>query len=331
VGESAGPLVHASKLRKIDLVFDALRAEKERGSTSPYELRVAAGVLGAEVVSVIQSAGFAGFGDALFEVEGKKLTLHARIPGLPGAAPPPWEVRFPEDVLMLAVRGEIVEIWRIPKQGTSGNPRAVATVKSADVPTGVSAALARECSVAMRCSPMALALEADADFGLAARALAAASRASGGGPQAAPSNTTGPSEFDALVLPKFPAAIGQPPVMKVAMGQPPVIRLERVEVSGPLAPEVIQRVFREQYQRFHACYDDGLKRNPKLEGRVVPKFVIERDGSVRDVTMAASTLPDAMVQCLQHACETLRFPPPDGGIVTVVYPMAFSPGGVGAP
>ena len=40
-----------------------------------------------------------------------------------------------------------------------------------------------------------------------------------------------------------------------------------------------------------------------------------------------SDLPDAdVVGCVLRAFETLEFPPPVGGKVTVVYPVLFAPG-----
>jgi hypothetical protein len=40
-----------------------------------------------------------------------------------------------------------------------------------------------------------------------------------------------------------------------------------------------------------------------------------------------STLPDAqVVSCVLDAFNKLEFPPPQDGIVTVVYPILFAPG-----
>ena len=38
-------------------------------------------------------------------------------------------------------------------------------------------------------------------------------------------------------------------------------------------------------------------------------------------------MPDAkVVECIMAEYRKLRFPEPEGGIVTVVYPIMFSPG-----
>ena len=107
----------------------------------------------------------------------------------------------------------------------------------------------------------------------------------------------------------------------------PQVRMGATSVSGRLPPEVIQRIVRQNYGRFRMCYEEGLARNPNLEGRVSVRFVIGRDGSVSNVANGGSDLPDnGVVQCVIRAYYGLSFPQPEGGIVTVVYPIMFAPG-----
>jgi pSer/pThr/pTyr-binding forkhead associated (FHA) protein len=107
----------------------------------------------------------------------------------------------------------------------------------------------------------------------------------------------------------------------------PQVRMGQTTVSGRLPPEVIQRIVRQNYGRFRLCYEQGLSRNPNLEGRVQVRFVIGRDGSVSNVGNGGSDIPDsAVVQCVIRNYYGLSFPQPEGGIVTVVYPIMFSPG-----
>ncbi|MFO0590632.1 MAG: AgmX/PglI C-terminal domain-containing protein [Polyangiaceae bacterium] len=99
-----------------------------------------------------------------------------------------------------------------------------------------------------------------------------------------------------------------------------------VGVSGRLPPEIIRRVIRSNFGRFRACYEDGLKRNPSLEGRVTTNFVIGRDGAVSNVSDGGSDIGDkAVAACVIRAFYSLSFPQPEDGIVTVVYPITFSP------
>lgn len=117
----------------------------------------------------------------------------------------------------------------------------------------------------------------------------------------------------------------------LAMGHktrsPGAMRSGATSVSGRLPAGVIQRIVRENYGRFRLCYQQGLARNPNLEGRVAARFVIGRDGAVSNVGNGGSDIPDSGVtSCVLRAFYGLSFPSPKDGIVTVVYPIVFSPG-----
>lgn len=97
--------------------------------------------------------------------------------------------------------------------------------------------------------------------------------------------------------------------------------------QGRLAPEVIQDVVRRNFGQFRTCYEDGLKRNAKLQGTATVKYVIDPDGSTQQAADEGSTLPDSqVVQCVVAGFGRLTYPPPQGGYVTVVYPIQFAPG-----
>ena len=110
--------------------------------------------------------------------------------------------------------------------------------------------------------------------------------------------------------------------------KPPQVRMGATQVSGRLPPEVIQRIVRQNFGRFRLCYENGLRNNPNLQGRVSVRFVIGRDGAVSNVSNGGSDMPDGgVVSCVVRAFYGLSFPQPEGGIVTVTYPIMFSPGG----
>jgi pSer/pThr/pTyr-binding forkhead associated (FHA) protein len=109
--------------------------------------------------------------------------------------------------------------------------------------------------------------------------------------------------------------------------KPPQVRMGATSVSGRLPPEVIQRIVRQNFGRFRLCYENGLRNNPNLQGRVAVRFVIGRDGAVSNVGNGGSDMPDGgVVSCVVRAFYGLSFPQPEGGIVTVTYPIMFSPG-----
>ncbi|HEX8796558.1 MAG TPA: AgmX/PglI C-terminal domain-containing protein [Polyangiaceae bacterium] len=101
-------------------------------------------------------------------------------------------------------------------------------------------------------------------------------------------------------------------------------------VNGRLPPEVIQRIVRQNMGRFRYCYERALDSNPTLQGRVVTRFVIGRDGSVAFSAdePGETAFPDAgVVSCIVRAFGALSFPQPEGGTVHVIYPLSLTPAG----
>lgn len=108
----------------------------------------------------------------------------------------------------------------------------------------------------------------------------------------------------------------------------PSVRMGATSVSGRLPPEVVQRIVRQNFGRFRLCYENGLRLNPNLMGRVAVRFVIGRDGAVSNIGNGGSDLPDSgVVRCVMKQFNGLEFPRPEGGIVTVVFPIMFTPPG----
>jgi acetolactate synthase regulatory subunit len=98
-------------------------------------------------------------------------------------------------------------------------------------------------------------------------------------------------------------------------------------VSGRLPPEVIQRVIRQNFGRFRICYEELLRTNDVAAGRVSLEFVIDGSGAITQIKDSGSDMGDAtMVSCITKAFSTITFPRPEGGIVTVRYPLIFNPG-----
>ena len=107
----------------------------------------------------------------------------------------------------------------------------------------------------------------------------------------------------------------------------PSLRTAQVETNGRLPAEVIQRAVRQQMGRLRLCYLHGVTKNPTLAGRVAVKFVISREGSVTLAQDGGSDLPDAgVIACVVRAFADLSFAESPGGLVTVTYPIIFSPG-----
>lgn len=108
--------------------------------------------------------------------------------------------------------------------------------------------------------------------------------------------------------------------------RPPRVRAGRTTATGRLAPEIISRIVRSSFGRFRLCYEAGLKTDPALSGRVAVRFTIQEDGTVSAVSGSGDLSDQGVVSCVTRAFYALTFPKPEGGIVTVSYPIVFAPG-----
>lgn len=100
----------------------------------------------------------------------------------------------------------------------------------------------------------------------------------------------------------------------------------KAEKNGLEAAQ-IQRVVRSNFGRYRLCYENGLRSNPNLAGKVAVRLAIAPSGAVASATDDGSTLPaPAVVACILKASGGLSFPAAKSGS-TVVYPIVFGPGG----
>ncbi len=141
--------------------------------------------------------------------------------------------------------------------------------------------------------------------------LAAACGGAGERPVEAPTQQEAPAPT---------ASVPSPPVAPSAEKAP------LLPLPGRLDPVIIQRVVRSHFDVLRRCYEDGLARDPNLSGRVVTRFVIDRNGAVYESRDDGSEMRDPkVVDCVVSHYRTMVFPEPQGGIVTVVYPIKFDP------
>jgi hypothetical protein len=113
-----------------------------------------------------------------------------------------------------------------------------------------------------------------------------------------------------------------------------------IATSGHLRSDAIQAAIRDRLPLAAKCYKEGLARDPKLEGRVLVRLVIGLDGKVIEASPATADasadaqtpgdtpmppMKDAkVVACVVDVLKKTVFPAPDGGTVTVVYPVTLS-------
>ncbi len=203
--------------------------------------------------------------------------------------------------------------------GASSQPLALSVVASLREPSG-SASIGTDVSASA--PPPG---EETQEFGM--RGLSATGEGGGGRGEGIGVGSIGTIGHGAETLPGqgfgSSGRLGGPHAQK-----PPRLTTGATNVSGRLPPEVIQRVVRQNFGRFRLCYEKGLFKDPNLAGKVAIRFVIETDGSVSSASSdTATALADAaVVTCTAKAFAALSFPAPEGGKVTVVYPISFSPG-----
>lgn len=138
-------------------------------------------------------------------------------------------------------------------------------------------------------------------------------------------DASAPSPNAANVPPASALSSADPrPIPRVGPKHNATVRSEAPTISGQLAPDVVQRVVRGKSGAYRQCYEQGLVANPDLRGRVAIKFVVDASGAVEKAEDAGSDLGDAtVISCVAQTLRSLKFPQPEGGPVTVVYPFVF--------
>lgn len=111
-------------------------------------------------------------------------------------------------------------------------------------------------------------------------------------------------------------------------GPPPSSKPE-AKVRGSLDKEVIRRVIREHIHEVKNCYVSSLGKKPDLEGRVIVRFTVSKDGDVTEAQTQETTMNHPPTEdCINTAVKTWKFPKPQGGgIVIISYPFVLKANG----
>jgi hypothetical protein len=105
-----------------------------------------------------------------------------------------------------------------------------------------------------------------------------------------------------------------------------------VSVQGSIDRDLVKKVIQEHRQQIQYCYEQALMLNPRLQGKVSIRWIINADGRAMTPEVdSATTLEDPKV----HECMMSRitsadwvFPKPKGGGTAVItYPWIFRPAG----
>ncbi|NPC72365.1 energy transducer TonB [Corallococcus exiguus] len=119
----------------------------------------------------------------------------------------------------------------------------------------------------------------------------------------------------------------------VNTGQKQVVKVPQVVDSVPevdsseVKPKDLAREIQRRKASIQRCYENGLKRDPSLKGRVMIRFDLTPQGRASNVEVEESTLrSDEVINCIKTTMRTWTFPFKPSDDVPVSYPFIFSPG-----
>ncbi len=97
--------------------------------------------------------------------------------------------------------------------------------------------------------------------------------------------------------------------------------------TGMMSASDVAKVVNRRLGAIKGCYEQALKRDPTLQGKVTVRFTISGSGKVTTARTTLNELTPAVGNCMVSAFKRFRFPPPEGGTVTFEYPFMFTPAG----
>lgn len=95
--------------------------------------------------------------------------------------------------------------------------------------------------------------------------------------------------------------------------------------AGVINKAGVSAVFRSRAGALQSCYERELKKNPKLGGKLVVRFVIGQAGRVTSVSIGGSVGSSAVNGCVASRVRGWKFPKPEGGSVTISKSIVFAP------
>lgn len=93
------------------------------------------------------------------------------------------------------------------------------------------------------------------------------------------------------------------------------------------APDQTHEVVRAHLGDVERCQDEGLRRDPGLQGRLETSVIINDEGRVLGATTIDTTITDmAVLHCLHEAIRSWTFPvPPSGSARRITLPIVLGP------
>lgn len=106
-----------------------------------------------------------------------------------------------------------------------------------------------------------------------------------------------------------------------------VVKQGPTTAHGGLKGEAVEHIVQQNFGRFRLCYENGLRSDASLRGRVKIRIVIDPSGAVSDAKDDGSDLKNAgTVNCIVRGFKNLTFDEPgDGKEVSVVTTLLLAP------
>ena len=97
--------------------------------------------------------------------------------------------------------------------------------------------------------------------------------------------------------------------------------------TGKVDGSAVSKVFSRRKKAIKVCYEQQLKKDPSLKGKVVIKFTIGPAGRVTSISVEKnSTGSSAVGTCIANKVKSWKFPEPEGGSVTFQNQFVLSSG-----
>ena len=142
-------------------------------------------------------------------------------------------------------------------------------------------------------------------------------------PTAAPSVVVAPPPTSSVLSPSASASGSTAPKLAPSATSSP-LAVGTVK-EGVLPASVIEGRVRARMAGMQACLHGEVEQPNFQGGRVTLNFWIGLDGSVTSAKGHGELLSPVIVQCVIAQLRTVKFPPPTGGPVNVIFPIRFTP------
>jgi hypothetical protein len=91
-----------------------------------------------------------------------------------------------------------------------------------------------------------------------------------------------------------------------------------------LDPNMVAREVKSHLGNVKECYEQYLKLDPSLAGKLVVHWTISKKGTVSEVDTEENTFGSVQIaDCVKEVVSRWQFPPPTGGSVEVSFPFVF--------